>query len=64
MPYRDIKRQYPRICSIHINLIKIAMKIFTEGLSHEKCAIFGFGPKANDDTTKLAKPKRKILNSN
>ena len=43
----------------------MAMKIFTGGLSHQKTqkgAIFGFGPKANDDTgTKLAKPKRKLL---
>ena len=61
MPFRDmLKHNIKEYAPYITKLIKMAMQMFTEGLSHQKNqkgAIFGFGPKANDDTgTKLAKP--------
>ena len=50
MSFRDFRLTNSG-CSVYIShFVKMAMKMFAEGLSHQKGAIFGFGPKANDDT--------------
>ena len=38
-----------------IKLLSVAMRMFAEGFSHQKGAIFGFGPQANTDTKNVLK---------
>ena len=52
----DILQQHIQQYPVEITkIVSMALKMFAEGLSIQKGAIFGFGPKAEDDTGKKLK---------